>query len=73
MMGRSRARIRCEWDDLMDSLVVGSKVTSYALQGSLNGRYWTVSRIGYYLRGDPRVRRIGREEHGGYTVYEVIG
>lgn len=66
-------KIKSEWDDLMDSLTVGSVVTSYGLIGRLNGRYWTIRRVSFYLRGDKRVKRIGREGTRSYTEYEVIG
>lgn len=72
-MPTNRNKIRTEWNDLMDSLVVGSVVTSYGLIGRLNGRYWTIRRVGIYLRGDSRVKRIGREGTRSYTEYEVIG
>lgn len=66
-------RIIRQWDDLVDSLAIGTVVNSYGLQSRLNGRYWTIARIGYYLRGDSRLKNIGREGSKGYMNYEVIG
>lgn len=69
----SNELVRRQWDDLVNSLAIGTVVNSYSLQSRLNGRYWTIGRIGCYLRGDSRLKNIGKEGSKGCMNYEVIG
>ncbi len=69
-----RDRVLREWNDLMESLTIGTVVNSRGLLARLNDSWWTTNRVGWYLRCDPRVRSLGRGPgHEGPTNYEVIG